>query len=120
MDRTDDRFKDFQEERGDSETTRVEAIERFRVAFESFYTAGMDLVEAWDDSDAAFNADLEWPLPEKIRPPMSLDEWLMELREHYLRENESAMCPTCGRPEDAPSADCQHHPEDEIHDRIVS
>lgn len=69
------------------ETTRIEAIERFRVAFDAFYTAGMALVEAWDDPDAVFNADVEWPLPPRIAPPLSLDEWLMELREHYYQEN---------------------------------
>lgn len=101
------------------EAARPEAIARFRTAFESFYTAGMDLVAAWDDRDAEFNADELWPLPPSLVFPLSLDEYLMELREHYLREEESEMCPTCGRPEDAPSANCQNHPEDEIHDRII-
>jgi hypothetical protein len=66
------------------ETETITAEDRFHAAFREFYLAGMKLVEAWDDK--GFNADEAYPLPEAIRPPMSLDEWLMELNVHYNPE----------------------------------
>lgn len=59
-----------------------QSIEKFRAAFADFYKAGQRLVEAWDDG-GNFNADEFFPLPEKLRPPMSMDEWLTALDEHY-------------------------------------
>jgi len=54
---------------------------RFEGAFWTFHAAGMKLVEVWDVP--GFNAD-EWkPLPDRLRPPLSLDEWLTELLVHY-------------------------------------
>jgi hypothetical protein len=60
----------------------VTAETKFRRAFEDFYRAGMRLVESWDDGEG-FNADERFPLPGKIAPPMSMDEWFDELAEHY-------------------------------------
>ncbi len=58
-----------------------QAKDRFMKALSDFYSAGMRLVEAWDDVD--FNADDLAPLPARLAPPLSLDEWLIELTEHY-------------------------------------
>jgi hypothetical protein len=58
-----------------------EAEERFHAAFKEFYAAGLKLAEAFDDVD--FNADERFPLPDRLRPPMSLDEWMYELSAHY-------------------------------------
>ncbi len=64
-----------------------EAHDRFLAALKEFYSAGMKLVAAWDDPDVEFHADEIWPLPERLTPPLSLDEWLTELLAHYEEEN---------------------------------
>lgn len=54
----------------------------FMIALREFYAAGMKLANAWDDG-VDFNADALFPLPENLKPPMSLDEWLTELVAHF-------------------------------------
>jgi hypothetical protein len=59
----------------------VNAEEQFKQALAEWLTAGQKLVNAW--SADGFNADEKYPLPAKIAPPMSMDEWFDELRAHY-------------------------------------
>ena len=70
------------------EILRDHAEQEFRKRLREFVSAGQRLVQAWEDPDAGFNADERWPLPEKIKPPMSLDEWLDELLAHYEEGDE--------------------------------
>jgi hypothetical protein len=58
-----------------------EAEERFDAAFKGFIDAGLRLSDAWDG--VGFNADELLNLPESLRPPMSLDDWMFELLAHY-------------------------------------
>ena len=61
----------------------VAAKESFLRALDAFLKAGKALSDAWDAD--GFNAD-EWAgLPSEIAPPMSLDEWMDALSEHYAR-----------------------------------
>lgn len=46
-------------------------------ALKKFIAAGFELVEVWG------NLDETHPLPERLRFPLSLDEWLSELQAHY-------------------------------------
>lgn len=71
-------------------------VRDFLIKLDVFLAAGMALVEAWNADARGFNADVLAPLPEKLTPPLSLDEWLMELRSHY-RSSLSA-CDDCGNP----------------------
>ena len=57
--------------------------ERFMAAMSNFFSAGVELVNAWDDRETGFNADEEAPLPAALTPPMSLEEWFYSLLEHY-------------------------------------
>jgi len=59
------------------ETYETEARQEFKDAWREFYRAGQRLMETWDTVD--FHADDEFPLPKNLAPPMSFDEWLMEL-----------------------------------------
>lgn len=59
-----------------------ESHDAFMAALREFYRAGMKLVAAWDDG-VDFNADELFPLPDRIKPPLSLDEWLTELVAHF-------------------------------------
>jgi hypothetical protein len=61
----------------------VDARTLFLDKVRAFVAAGLDLTKVWDDTDAGFFADEVAPLPEALRPPLSLDEWLVELQEHY-------------------------------------
>lgn len=65
------------------ESTKTAAEARFQEAVQEFVHAGERMVELWDDPDQGFYADERFPLPERLRPPMSMDEWLSELAEHY-------------------------------------
>jgi hypothetical protein len=56
-----------------SEDGRTAFLERLR----DFTNAGHLLIEVWADADEVA------PLPARLRPPLSLDEWLMELSAHY-------------------------------------
>jgi hypothetical protein len=55
-------------------------IDKFNAALHEFIRAGFALTDAWGD------ADERKPLPEHLKPPMSLDEWLMELQQHYAAD----------------------------------
>ena len=66
-----------------AEMAAAEAERLFLGAFEEFYRAGLRLADRWDGP--GFNADERFPLPDRLRPPMSLDEWMHELSEHYAR-----------------------------------
>lgn len=64
----------------------VDAAREFQRRLGQFYSAGMRLVDAWDIGPG-INADDVWPLPERLKPPLSLDEWFMELLAHYQNES---------------------------------
>jgi hypothetical protein len=59
----------------------MEEREKFLTALRKFCAAGQELADAWNGEH--FYADEAAPLPEALTPPMSLDEWLMELQVHY-------------------------------------
>jgi hypothetical protein len=61
----------------------AEAREAFQTAVTAFIDAGNRMVDAWDRD--GFHADQSYPLPERLAPPMSFDEWFAELSEHYAR-----------------------------------
>jgi hypothetical protein len=55
--------------------------DEFLARLRDFVRAGNRLAEVWDGDE--FHAD-EWaPLPDRLRPPASLDEWLADLAGHY-------------------------------------
>ena len=69
-------------------TTNAEARTAFLAALDTFVTVGLKLAQdAWDVDDdqgkCIFNADNEAPLPAHLTPPMSLDEYMMDLSHHY-------------------------------------
>jgi hypothetical protein len=63
----------------------IDDEERFLAALHEFASAGNRLVEAWTGEEGGFNADEAAPLPEDLRPPASLDEWLADFVGHYER-----------------------------------
>jgi len=55
--------------------------ERFKQALRAWIAAGHRLVETWSTVD--FDADERYPLPDAIKPPISLDDWFWALDAHY-------------------------------------
>jgi hypothetical protein len=62
--------------------TEQEDRDAFNAALNEFVKAGLALTHVWGD------ADERKPLPPHLKPPLSLDEWLIELQEHYAEEAE--------------------------------
>jgi len=52
-------------------------VPAFLDAVWNFRKAGLELCAVWGD------ADVVAPLPDNLKPPMSLDEWLDELAAYY-------------------------------------
>lgn len=72
----------------------------FIAAFDEWYSAGMKMVEAWDNGSntpgADFNADDFAPLPPQLAPPVSFDDWFGQLYEHYHQNLH--FCLDCAEP----------------------